>query len=418
MHLRFRGRRDVSRVALIPPRDAAFRMWLKRELARARIRAESISSDEESRRYVLDPQTSAYVIAGRHRWCGLIGSREELRRVLANKMIYRVGPASLMEARALLHEGLAAFIGYDGCPSAYLASPRLPEFLGSSLVAALRSLSAGRDLTRVTDAIRHSWLSLLIKIEDSPSIPDGDTLSFMFAQSNLERLFLLGDPEWAIHERPQLVFLDGLNALCGDDAAEPSRSPDVPTTVQFAHEFSPRKLLPRVEIVDISPLALELLKAEPTRLSDLSSEQFEDFVADRLRAMNFTVQKIGHTYHRDGGIDLLAVPNAAPVPFVLAVQVKHSRAGRNVGPSVVRELRGVLATQPLCVGLIVTNTSFTPDAQWTASQMPTLIRLRDFAALEKWLNDEFAGEDVYDELPKVIELAPGLVIPVPRAINT
>jgi len=417
MRFSIRSQRRMPCVALIPPQDAALREWLNGELSRARVRSEHIASEEECRKYLLGDQTSAYVIAGRHRWRGLIGSRNELRQVLGNKIVYRVGPASLMEARALLREGLAAFIGYDGCPDAYAESPRLPEFLGSSLVAALRALSVGCNVSGVTAAIRKSWVSILMKIHDSMSYPDGDALSFMFAQSNLDRLFFLGDAAWSMRARPRLLVLDGLVTLGEHRNHEPKHPNEDEPTRRFADEFSARKLLARVEIVDISPFALDLLKAEPTRLSELSPKQFEDFVADRLRAMNFTVLNISPTNQRDGGIDLLAVPNLAPVPYVLAVQVKHSKAGRHVGPAVVRELRGVIATQPLCIGLIVTNTSFTPDAAWTAQQMPTLIRLRDFETLKKWLNDEFSGEDVYDELPRTIQLAPGLTVSIPRAID-
>jgi hypothetical protein len=80
----------------------------------------------------------------------------------------------------------------------------------------------------------------------------------------------------------------------------------------------------------------------------------------------------------------------------------------------VRDLAGVLSRSGLNAGIIVTNTRFTPDARWFAQQMGSLIRLRDLDDLRRWLQNEFGGDDVYDELPRSIQLGPGLEFPVPR----
>ena len=75
-----------------------------------------------------------------------------------------------------------------------------------------------------------------------------------------------------------------------------------------------------------------------------------------------------------------------------------------------------LGSQPFDIGLIVTNTRFTPTAQWIAKQLPHIVKLKDFAALRAWLYDEFEDE-VWKEIPDSITLAPGLTIQIPKVMR-
>ena len=65
-------------------------------------------------------------------------------------------------------------------------------------------------------------------------------------------------------------------------------------------------------------------------------------------------------------------------------------------------------------GLLVTNTSFTPDAEWVAERRALLMRLRDFEDLARWLRDEYPREAEWREIPAEIEMCPGVVIKLPR----
>jgi restriction endonuclease Mrr len=171
---------------------------------------------------------------------------------------------------------------------------------------------------------------------------------------------------------------------------------------------------PRVEVVDVTSSTLTWLREEPTRLASLTPALFEDLVLDRIGAMGLEATKVNSTFRKDGGIDIIAWPRAGALPFLLAVQVKHSRLGRSVGPGPVRSLRGALVARPIDVGMIVTNTRFTPDAKWVAQQTPALIRLRDFDDLRLWILGQFQQERAWRELPRSIELAPGITISIPR----
>lgn len=67
------------------------------------------------------------------------------------------------------------------------------------------------------------------------------------------------------------------------------------------------------------------------------------------------------------------------------------------------------------MGMVVTNTSFTPDAKWFASNNNTLLRLRDLKDLQRWLREDFVNEHEWREIPDQIELAPGIIVPVAKS---
>jgi transcriptional regulator with XRE-family HTH domain len=171
-----------------------------------------------------------------------------------------------------------------------------------------------------------------------------------------------------------------------------------------------------ITAVDATPQLLEVLRRDPGRLSELSPEQFEVLVAERLDRMGYAIQRTGTTTLRDGGIDIIAVPKAADAAsFLLAVQVKHHRGARPTGRDAVDRL---LAWQNTAfrLGMLVTNTRFTKDALWTASRDPArhFLRLRDFADLTRWLHGTFGSELDWREIPDSIELAPGVSVHVPK----
>jgi len=124
----------------------------------------------------------------------------------------------------------------------------------------------------------------------------------------------------------------------------------------------------------------------------------------------------GGAYRRDGGIDIIFTPRKSfPFPFVGAVQVKHRRDPHSkLGPETLRELMGVMATHRLfAAGMVVTNTTFTPDAKDFASRSQSMLRLRDFHDLMRWVADNFTDDAEWREMPKRIELCEGIIVDLP-----
>ncbi|MBF2025927.1 MAG: restriction endonuclease [Oscillatoriales cyanobacterium C42_A2020_001] len=172
-----------------------------------------------------------------------------------------------------------------------------------------------------------------------------------------------------------------------------------------------------VEFVEFSNKLLAWFLEDTERLKQLPPDKFQYLIADRLENMGLSVQLVGDVYRKDGGVDIIAYPNGNyAFPFLLAVQAKHHHSSRKTGAPDVRDFHGVLTSQasPFHMGMIVTNTSFTADAQWFADNNQTLLRLRDMKDLSRWLKNDFVNESEWREIPEQVELAPGVTIKIPK----
>lgn len=197
-------------------------------------------------------------------------------------------------------------------------------------------------------------------------------------------------------------------------------------TKQFEADFGPlewinpehsRQLRPedpaRVLAIPASSELISILGTESSCLEGMGPEELELFVCDRFERMGFRCARIGSARAPDGGIDLIACPNeTAPFPFLLAIQVKSHRPGRNTGVAAVRDFMGTISSQPVSGGVIVTNTNFSMNARWFAERQKHLIQLRDFDDLSRWIRDDFATREFWREVPDVLQLRPGMSIRV------
>ena len=187
-------------------------------------------------------------------------------------------------------------------------------------------------------------------------------------------------------------------------------------------ELSSRKRLPilplfqpvHIELIQVSDALLKLLVKDPTLLHNLPPHRFEEFVCDRLFAMGFEPRKVGLINQKDGGVDIVFWPRGeVSFPFLGAAQIKHHRNPEvKEGPSTVREFAGAISAHAFNAGVIVTNTSFSPDAKWFAREHARLVRLRDFNDICRWIAGTFADEAEWREIPHSIELCPGTVIKI------
>lgn len=170
----------------------------------------------------------------------------------------------------------------------------------------------------------------------------------------------------------------------------------------------------RIEFLGVGHCLSRSLAADPSLIHRLTPSEFEEFVCERLDAMGFEPRRVGATFDADGGIDIIFWPRKpSAFPFLGAAQVKHHRNPRKVeGPASARELVGSISGRPFSAGVVVTNTTFSPSAEWFARQHQGLVRLRGFADIKRWLADNFNGDEEWRELPSTIELAPGVVVKV------
>jgi len=141
----------------------------------------------------------------------------------------------------------------------------------------------------------------------------------------------------------------------------------------------------RIELVGIGRILSERLQSDPSLIHQLSPEELEILICDRLAAMGFEPKRVGAMNRKDGGVDILFWPRLkSAFPFLGAAQVKHHRDPKDkVGSPTVREFAGTIAGQPINAGLLVTNTSFSPDAEWFAREHAKLVRLRGLTDIRR-----------------------------------
>lgn len=104
-------------------------------------------------------------------------------------------------------------------------------------------------------------------------------------------------------------------------------------------------------------------------IRDLSWQEFESLLAETFRRQGFAVEHTGAS-GPDGGIDLRLSKAGA----ITLVQCKHWKA-YDVGVRIVRELRGIVASDSAQSGIVVTSGRFTRAAHDFAVTNP--IRLID-----------------------------------------
>jgi CheY-like chemotaxis protein len=172
---------------------------------------------------------------------------------------------------------------------------------------------------------------------------------------------------------------------------------------------------PIVDVIGVGRILAKHLVYEPTLVHGLSPEEFEELICDRLSAMGMEVRRVGGAFQKDGGIDIVFWSNGSNFPFLGAAQVKHHKRPRTKeGVGSVRDFAGAIAGQPFGAGIIVTNTSFTADAEWFARERAKLIRLRDYQDVRRWLLGDFTDDAEWREIPESIQLCPGVTIDLRR----
>ena len=155
---------------------------------------------------------------------------------------------------------------------------------------------------------------------------------------------------------------------------------------------------------------LHWLGSQETHLMQLDESSFERLLMTLIDRMGYHVKMVGETNQKDGGIDLIAWPRHG-LPHLVAVQAKHHSVQRKTSVGDVRDFCGALHAHPaFSFGLLVTNTSFTADAEEYASRVKSKIRLRAGGEVCRWLNNDVAGEA--DWLPDEIDLALGVTTPL------
>jgi HJR/Mrr/RecB family endonuclease len=379
-----------NRIVLIPPNEeSVHELWIRSIDEWLKGRTQIVIKNDDLKKCLEGDTSDLIVLFGEPDPQEYIFESNSADAFLKGKVIYSFGCSKINSAKDLVVQyGLSGFVGYEQFDYS-LRIGELERLFLKTPFSLIDYLLDGHNLGNAIEKSKDSWDQFIDHVLNKHPIYEDSLIISMMANVNKKRVFAFGDNNWFLPENSEILIF-----------AE--------------HNFSPPKA--RIQIVDISHNLIEWLRQDPKRMTELTPENFENLIADRLTNMGFWVSKTGSTFTPDGGIDLIACPKSGELPFLIAAQVKHSKSGRPIGAQIIRDFRGAIAPHPIDVGLVVTNTNFTINADWTAKQLPRLIRLRDFNDLRNWLSNEFDDSLVLRDIPDSIEVAPGLVVKIPRFI--
>lgn len=139
------------------------------------------------------------------------------------------------------------------------------------------------------------------------------------------------------------------------------------------------------EAYDEFEKAEAILEYHRGRIENMSSRDFEFFVADIFEKLGFCVKITQAT--RDGGRDIIAT-KGAPIPYTLIVECKHWGKNHKVDVSVVRSVYGVQMAMQANQSVIVTSSKFTRDAHKFAEEQKNLMTLWDIDDLLKLVTNQ------------------------------
>ena len=122
---------------------------------------------------------------------------------------------------------------------------------------------------------------------------------------------------------------------------------------------------------------LEYIVENPDHINNCSGIQFEEIVEQVLKKYGFKTKLTPKS--RDGGRDIIATISLLGAPLVFYVECKHWK--RTVGVKVVRELLGVITSERVNKGILVTSGRVSPDAREFAKKQNVMIDIKTFKEL-------------------------------------
>jgi restriction system protein len=136
-------------------------------------------------------------------------------------------------------------------------------------------------------------------------------------------------------------------------------------------------------IVTASEALVQQLKKHPDGVFDLPPRKFEELLAELLVDMGWRVELTPAT--RDGGKDLLAYLDTEVGEILCLVEAKKHRRDRKVGIDLVRTLYGTLCDYQANSAMLVTTSSFTPDAKEFQRKHQYQLSLKDYVNVVDWI---------------------------------
>jgi CheY-like chemotaxis protein len=140
------------------------------------------------------------------------------------------------------------------------------------------------------------------------------------------------------------------------------------------------------ELRAITDEALHQLGEHPHWMLELHWRDFEELIAELFVRNGFEVTPTAPS--GDRGVDLYAVRHSSLGSSLYVVECKRFRQDRPVGPSLVRQLRGVVDRENATCGVLATTSYFTQKAEEERDLLPFRLSLRDLKQISAWVAGE------------------------------
>lgn len=136
-------------------------------------------------------------------------------------------------------------------------------------------------------------------------------------------------------------------------------------------------------VESVSDDLLMRLRDQPSLIHEIPGRKFEELVAELLRLQGYRVTLTQRS--RDGGKDMFAHKDDGVVKSLFLVECKRYAPQKLVGVKLVREFWGVIEADRATGGVLVTTSGFTLDAQRFQGTVEHRLTLRDYTAIQQWL---------------------------------
>ncbi len=141
----------------------------------------------------------------------------------------------------------------------------------------------------------------------------------------------------------------------------------------------------RPRIIQANEALVERVRLQPEGIFSLPPRKFEELIAELLTDLGYEVELTPQT--RDGGKDILAYMMTPHGRLLCLVEAKRFRHDRPVGVELVRGLYGTLMDAEASSAMLVTTSSFSPDAQSFQRRNKYKLALRDYGNVVEWVQD-------------------------------
>ncbi|MGE0370962.1 MAG: restriction endonuclease [Gammaproteobacteria bacterium] len=142
-----------------------------------------------------------------------------------------------------------------------------------------------------------------------------------------------------------------------------------------------------VDVTSVSDQLLERVHANPTLMYELSPRRFEEFVAEVLNRLGYSVTLTPAS--GDGGKDIYAAKKDHLGSFLYVVECKKYAPDNPVGVGLIRQLNGVVQAEQATAGILATTSFFTKGAKEFQRRISHQMGLKDFLGIQEWLQEVF-----------------------------